>query len=386
MNGMRRAVREALWLARRILLWMLAMTTALSLHVVPVRAQQQEQVSIYNLAAVLEFKAHKDSPQQTPIGQPVSLVFIAAALLFLPSILNVVGNTLFGSPGNSSTDAAGLALSCPVFAGAGTLLTEDSCAWAKLSGQWASQAGMTNSAALFRIGVQKEIAPDWFLGGAFGAGRSWIQGDNGNNGAGQLFDGSVALKHTMGPWLIAAALSFATSSTHFAGGLLQSDVNVYTGGLRLRGAYDLAFDGWYLRPRLDLDLLHTSRPGFTENAQGIAVLAVDGFTKTSVAVTPALELGGRFLLGEKTILRPYIAAGASYVPTNRNAVSATFVGPLAGLGAFQATFSTPSVFANLEAGLQLYQARGMEVRVEYTLSAGDQYLSQGASLRGAWHF
>jgi hypothetical protein len=310
-------------------------------------------------------------------------VFIPAALLFQPSILGLTGST---PSGNTWTSSASQALSCPVFAGTGTILTEDSCVWAKMAGQWASQPGMAGTAALFRMGGQKEIASDWYLGGALGAGRSWTRDDNGNNGSGQLFDGSMALKHTIGPWLIAGALSFSTSSTHFAGSLLQSDVNVYTGGLRLRGAYDFAFTGWYLRPRLDLDLLYTSRPGFTENAQGIAVLAVDGFTKTSFVATPALELGGRFGIGAKTVLRPYIAAGASYLPTNDNAVSATFVGPLSGLGAFRATFTTPSVLANLEAGLQLYEVHGLEVKVEYTLTAGDQYLNQGASLRGAWHF
>lgn len=383
MNGMRRAIRGAMSLGRRMLLWMLAVTTALSIHVVPAQAQQR-QVSIYDL---IQFKQHKDSPDQTPIGQPIGLVAIAAALLFLPSIIGGTGNTIIGGDGGSAaTGAASQALSCPVFAGAGTMLTEDSCVWAKVSGHWASQARMTGSAGLLRMGGQKEVAPGWFLGGAFGAGRSWIQDESGNNGAGQLFDGSVALKHTAGPWLIAAALSFGTSSTHFAGALLQSDVNVYGGGLRLRGAYDFAFDGWYLRPRLDLDLVHTNRPGFNETAGGIPVLAVDGFSKTSFVATPALELGGRFALGEKTILRPYLVAGASYVPTNNNTVSATFVGPLAGLGAFQATWTTPSVIANIEAGLQIYQARGFEMKVEYTLSAGDNYLNQGASLRGAWHF
>jgi outer membrane autotransporter protein len=367
-STIQRAMREALWLGRRLLVWTLAVTTALSLHVMPVRAQQQALSGDHDL-----------------IGKAETAFTIVVDLFLRPTMM-VIAYLSSVMPGNSPGNAAGQAMSCPVFAGTGTLLTEDSCVWAKASGQWASQAGTTNSAALFRIGGQKEIAPDWFLGGAFGAGRSSIQADGGNNGAGQLFDGSMALKHTIGPWLIGAALSFSTSSTHFAGNLLQSDVNVYTGGLRLRGAYDLAFDGWYLRPRLDLDLLHTSRPGFSGNAQGVAVLAVDGFTKTNFVATPALELGGRFLLGEKTIVRPYIAAGASYVPTNQNAVSATFVGPLAGLGAFQATFSIPSVFANLEAGLQLYQARGMEMKVEYTLSTGNNYLSQGASLRGAWHF
>lgn len=52
----------------------------------------------FSISAILKFKQHKDNPQQTPIGQPIGLVFIAAALLFLPSILEVSGNTLFSSP------------------------------------------------------------------------------------------------------------------------------------------------------------------------------------------------------------------------------------------------------------------------------------------------
>lgn len=41
----------------------------------------------YAFTAILKFKQHKDNPAQTPIGMPISLVFLAAALLFLPSIL-----------------------------------------------------------------------------------------------------------------------------------------------------------------------------------------------------------------------------------------------------------------------------------------------------------
>jgi hypothetical protein len=45
----------------------------------------------FALSAILKFKAHKDNPKQTPIGTPIALVFIAAALLFLPSIIGEGG-------------------------------------------------------------------------------------------------------------------------------------------------------------------------------------------------------------------------------------------------------------------------------------------------------
>jgi len=51
----------------------------------------------FAVGAILKFKAHKDNPTQIPIGTPIALVFIAAALLFLPSILSVSGTTTFGS-------------------------------------------------------------------------------------------------------------------------------------------------------------------------------------------------------------------------------------------------------------------------------------------------
>jgi len=49
------------------------------------------------LFAIKKFKAHKDNPTQIPIGTPIALVFIAAALLFLPSILESSGESLFSS-------------------------------------------------------------------------------------------------------------------------------------------------------------------------------------------------------------------------------------------------------------------------------------------------
>lgn len=55
-----------------------------------------------SITAILQFKQHKDNPSQVPIGKPIGLVFIGAALLFLPTVFNVVGNTLFKSGGTTA--------------------------------------------------------------------------------------------------------------------------------------------------------------------------------------------------------------------------------------------------------------------------------------------
>ena len=53
----------------------------------------------FSIGAIMKFKQHKDNPTQIPIGTPIALVFIASALLFLPSILGVTGQTMFGEDG-----------------------------------------------------------------------------------------------------------------------------------------------------------------------------------------------------------------------------------------------------------------------------------------------
>lgn len=53
----------------------------------------------FAIGAVMKFKQHKDNPTQIPIGTPIALVFIAAALLFLPTLLGSTGASLFSGGG-----------------------------------------------------------------------------------------------------------------------------------------------------------------------------------------------------------------------------------------------------------------------------------------------
>lgn len=61
----------------------------------------------FALAGILQFKAHKENPQQTPLSKPVVMMVVAACLLFLPTILNVAGSSLFGSSATSAASAGG---------------------------------------------------------------------------------------------------------------------------------------------------------------------------------------------------------------------------------------------------------------------------------------
>lgn len=54
------------------------------------------------VGAIVKFKAHKDNPTQIPIGTPIALLFVGAALIFAPTVFKVSGQTLFGTSGEVS--------------------------------------------------------------------------------------------------------------------------------------------------------------------------------------------------------------------------------------------------------------------------------------------
>ena len=53
----------------------------------------------FAVGAIVKFKAHKDNPTQVPIGMPIAMLFIGAALIFVPSVFKSAGGTMFGGSG-----------------------------------------------------------------------------------------------------------------------------------------------------------------------------------------------------------------------------------------------------------------------------------------------
>lgn len=51
----------------------------------------------FAVGSIMKFKQHKDNPTQVEIGKPVTLLLVAGALLFMPSLLSTVGTTMFGT-------------------------------------------------------------------------------------------------------------------------------------------------------------------------------------------------------------------------------------------------------------------------------------------------
>lgn len=63
---------------------------------------------LFFLAGLFKFKQHKDNPTQVPVGTPLTMIVISAALMFMSNFITPLGQTLFGDDAKAglSNDAA----------------------------------------------------------------------------------------------------------------------------------------------------------------------------------------------------------------------------------------------------------------------------------------
>lgn len=60
---------------------------------------------LFLLTGIVKFKAHRDNPTQVPMTAPIVLVVIGSALIFLPTLAGIAGESIFGS-NKEATDKA----------------------------------------------------------------------------------------------------------------------------------------------------------------------------------------------------------------------------------------------------------------------------------------
>jgi len=291
-------------------------------------------------------------------------------------------------------------LSCPIFEGSSTLMEESNCAWARIIGTWTDQgssaeiAGYNQDAFTYRIGVQREVIDDWFVGATAGFTQSWLKDGGGlSSTEGNGADAALSLKHQIGPWLFAISghLGFGnyeTNRTIDIGNVIdlaEGTANVLTGGGRFRASYEFAFSNWYVKPYVDFDLLYTYMPGYQEQGIG-TTLDFSSAQQWNFAFSPNVEFGGRLDLSPNTWLRPYGSVGMTFFAKDSMPIGVSLADADDVIGDFVTEVTMPSTLVNLAAGVQLFDTKGYEVRAEYKADIGDDYLSQELSARFAVQF
>lgn len=292
-------------------------------------------------------------------------------------------------------------MSCPYFVDSGTRLGEGECVWGRITGNrldrnnTAQDSGYRMTRTTYQIGAQKEIAPDWFLGGSVSYAVANTTADqHAVEISSQTVSAGLALKRQFGSWLFAAAIRGGYETADMTRWIVfpgaseraTSSPETYHLGGRLRASYEYAFERWYLRPFVDLDINYASQSAYREYGAGGLDLASRRTSHASIMTTPSIEIGGRFDLANAT-LRAYAIAGVSFLSSGDWTTRLQFADLSANdVAPFEIRTGMPKVYGNLTAGLEFLAKDGVELKAEYGLRAADRYLDQSAMLRAAMRF
>ncbi|MEP9375277.1 autotransporter outer membrane beta-barrel domain-containing protein [Aquabacter sp. CN5-332] len=291
-------------------------------------------------------------------------------------------------------------MSCPIFEGETAIVAQTSCYWAAAAGgkfnQSAFDGGSSYSDTLYSyaVGLQREFAPGWFYGIAAGFDDSSILGSGGSSDGSTGWVGA-SLKHEIGPWLFAAAVSGSFGSFDInrtavvgpIGGIAEGTSDLGGASARLRAAYTFAWDRFYARPFLDLDLVYTSLSGYSETGAGLLDLQVSGSSQWTGLATPALEFGTRLDLEGGYVLRGYAKVGATFSTTDSWTSTMRLQAAPAGVDGFSVLLPMDDVFGRIGAGIDLAGLKnGIHLRAEYEGAFSEHTSSNMGSVRFSLDF
>lgn len=321
-------------------------------------------------------------------ADPASLSGVTTALLALTSggeytsALDQLSPEIYGDTAVSTLYGARMfgnaLLSCHPRQGAYVAVDEEQCLWADVSGRDYQQdrtaAGIGYDERTWSVsgGGQVSVAKNVVLGFAGGFEQGSADTSSGASADTDRVYGGVALKHTSGPWLLAAAVYGGkgwadTSRPVNFGGLAmlaegEQDIEHLSG--RVRAAYQAGGNAFYLKPLVDLEATQLWL-GSVHETGGPAALSVDSSEETIFSAAPALEIGGATALAGGILVRPFARVGAIFYSNDSIAISSSFAGGPAGIPAFQTQAEIDRVMGTVAAGLDLVWSDSSTLKLHY---------------------
>jgi len=265
----------------------------------------------------------------------------------------------------NATHSADSLMSCPGSTDPADALHEHECAWIRATTGSPSQdarpgtAGYDSHGWGTQIGGQLMLEPGWFLGATGGYHQDWIRTDSGGVGRGHAYNVGFALKHEIGDLTLAFGADYDIGRSHFArpvlfpvGSTASSLQSQRFLDVRLRAAYVLYYDDFYLKPSVDLDLYRASLPGFAETGAGAFGVETFDMTKVYGSGTAGLEVGSFYRAGENWTVRPYLSGGITAFTDDKWSMEARLIGAPIGSPNFIVTNRFPGLLGRVAAGVE----------------------------------
>lgn len=284
-------------------------------------------------------------------------------------------------------------MSCPAFTGGGSLTREQNCFWGEVTARRTNQDAAQGSSSFsydsqtYQFGGQREVAPNWYLGGSVAYQNTHVRGDDRRvSGSGDSGYAGVVLKRQAGAWTFSGALGGGYGSYDLTRNLAianfdnqaKSSPNVYSFGARLRAARTFDQGNFYLNPYADLTASYSRMPGYSESGDALR-LKVDGSDQFVLGLSPTLEIGGRVDLPKGATMRPFAYAGVSFLSEDGWETTSRLQGASNDAGKFTTRMPTDNVIGRVGAGLQVASAGKVDFRLQYD----GEFASRGASHAGS---
>ena len=118
----------------------------------------------------------------------------------------------------------------------------------------------------------------------------------------------------------------------------------------------------------------------------VRVRLIASRTDTVYSVSPALEIGSQVRFDNVAVWRPYVRAGATWQNTDHFLLDAGFFEAPQGISPFTISTKIDQVLADVGAGIDVINAAGVVMRVQYDGRFGENTQQNGVSLKGSVPF
>ncbi|MES1925246.1 hypothetical protein [Salinisphaera sp. T31B1] len=166
----------------------------------------------------------------------------------------------------------------------------------------------------------------------------------------------------------------------------RADHETFSLGGRVRVAYEQPLGQNYVKPFVDVDVVHSQADGFREHGAGELDLRIADSDETGIGITPSLELGTHRRIGETIALTGYVSGGISLSSVDAYRTEATFARASNANDAFVTAVPIANTLGRVSAGLDVRKQDRVGLGLRYDGAYGSGFESHGGSVQFSLSF
>lgn len=230
------------------------------------------------------------------------------------------------------------------------------------------------------------LSEDWSISAALGYERTDFDGERSyGESKGDAAFGGLGVTRPFGAFELGSAATLGWGrceterdlSSFDVAATAEDDYDALSIAGRVGAAYNADLGGAWLRPALDLDVVHVSADRYTESGGGALELRVEDSDETAFVATPSLEVGTIFSIGEGFGFRTYARGAVSVSTLDKYEARAGFAG--VGAGGFTSAVVVSDLVGRVGVGVDLLGKGNVDLGLRYDGAFSDTLSGHAAS-------